>query len=300
MEKIIKSNPEKLIRELLTSKYGTLDNASSNLNIGSRQALNNNLKRWSNQEGTFKAFYNILSQLNYKIEYYAFPIIPTEFDYDKFSKLLDDGKFTQASRLIDVAYNGNNQSLYTSEYKELRNQLENRKSYIENKYRLISTFSEKQLTAIIELNKSFEFSKNLELVIDGYFQIKEIYSDLEKIIESSNSIIDKEELKKKLDNAFWGTIGRQKNYFVEKMLVDDETIWIKLENNKMYDITNFFDEESLSKFKVKKNREKLEVKYLTITDNTNVIEAVNCIYDGNPFLGVYNPITKELKKIEFQ
>ena len=299
MENFIKSNPENLIRELLTSKYNTLDNACKSLKLGSSQGLNNNLKRWANQEGTFKAFYNIISKLQYKIEYHAFPILPSEFDYDKFSKLLDDGKFTQASKLIDYAYNSENQSIYTSEYAVLRNQLENRKSYVENKYRIITTFSEKQLELIIETNKSFEFSKNLELVIDGYFQIKEIYSDLEKIIESSNSTFDKEELKKKLDNAFWGTIGRQKNYFVEKMLVDDEAIWIKLENNKMYDITNFFDEESLSKFKVKKNREKLEVKYLTITDNTNVIEAVNCIYDGNPFLGVYSPITKELKKIEF-
>jgi len=299
LKKIIKSNPENVIRELLTIKYGTLDKACSNLNIGSRQALNNNLKRWSNQEGTFKAFYNILSQLNYKIEYYAFPIIPTEFDYDKFSKLLDDGKFTQASRLIDSAYSGNNQCLYTSEYKELRNQLENRKSYLENKYRIITSFSEEQLNSIIELNKSSEFSKNLEIVVDGYFQLKDIYSDLEKIIEYSDIIDEKEEIKKKFYNAFFGTIGREKKYFVEKMLVDNTAIWVKLGNNKIYDITNFFDGASLSKLNSKKKIEKLKVEYLSITDNTNTVSMVNCIYDGQVFLGEYDYVTEEMKQIKF-
>jgi hypothetical protein len=298
LEKIITNNPEKLIRDLLTSRYKTLDNACINLDIGSRQALNNNLKKWSIQEGTFKPFYNILSQLQYKVEFYAFPILPNAFDYDKFSNLLDNGKFSQASKMIDTAYYNEDYSLYTSEYIELRNQLENRKSITEKKYRTIVTFSEDQLKSISNLNKGYEFSKNLELTVDGYFKIKNIFKDLEKIIEFSN-VDNKEEIMKKFQEGFFGTIGRQKKYFVEKILVDDEVVWVKLENNKMYDITDFFEENSLLKFKVRKNRERLNVEYLTITDNTNTVNLVNCIYDGKPFLGEYNYITKELKKIEF-
>ncbi|UUV17562.1 hypothetical protein NRK67_01650 [Fusobacteria bacterium ZRK30] len=298
MEKLIKSNPENLIRELLTSKYNTLDNACKILELGSSQGLNNNLKRWSNQEGTFKAFYKIISKLQYKIEYHAFPILPSEFDYEKFSKLLDDGKFAQASRLIDFAYNSENQSIYTAEYAVLRNQLENRKSYVENKYRIITTFSEKQLNFIIKTNKSFEFTKNLELIVDGYSKIKDIFEDIENIIEISN-VDNKEEIQKKFRDGFFGTIGHEENYFVEKVFVDDEAVWVKLKNGKMYDITYFFEKNSLLKFKVRKNQTKLKIEYLNITDNTNTINMVNCIYDGNPFLGKYNYMTKELKKVNF-
>jgi len=296
LEKYIKNNPENLIRELLTSKYGTLDNACKELELGSRQALNNNLKRWSKQEGTFKAFYNILSQLQYRVEYSAIPILSREFNYEEFSKLLDNGEIKRASALINREYNGENLSLNTTEYTELRNQLENRKSLVENKYRTVVTFSKEHLKSIIDLHNSPEFSKNLEFIINGYFKIRDIYEDILKAIDSSN-IVGKEDIKKEFMKGYFKTIDRTKQHYVKKVMVDQEEVWVKLENNKIYEITDFFENNSLLKFKVKKNREKLEISYLNIIGNDIYIVSGN--YDGVSFLGEYNPIIDERNKVKF-
>lgn len=288
MRKTVKSNPEELIRELLINKYKTLENACKMLNIGTSQSLHNNLNRWSKNEGTFKAFYNILSQLNYKLEYSAIPVFAKEFNYDKLSRLLDCEQIEAALNLI----NSEKSSLGEIEYVKLLDQIESRKSILENKYRTTVTFSAEYLKKLLDFHNSSDLSKNLEFIVDGYFKINSISDELTKLLESK----EKTDLLKKINSVFFKTINKVEKHNVKKVMADDEEIWTKLENNKIYEITNFFEEESILKFRFKKNKEKLKIISLEMVNDT--IYAVNGKYDEQEFEGRFDIIEEKINKIK--
>lgn len=297
MKRTIKSNPENLIRELITEKYGTLDNACNTLDIGTRQGLNNNLRRWAEKEGTFKAFYKILSELGYKIEYCAIPILNGEFDYKKFSQLLDEGEIKKASKMIDKNYRDEkNQTLDTTQYLELRNQIENRKGYLAGKYRTIVTFPEDWIKSIIDFNYKRDFSENLNFIVERYLKFEGVLDKVQKIIISSSES-NKDILNTQLEEAFFEKVETSTKVSTEKIMADSENIWVKTDMGDICDITRFFTKKSLGKFKVKKNNEKLKIDLLKISGNEIIF--ISGRYDGRPFIGEYCPIYKELKQIEF-
>ncbi len=295
MERTVKSNPENLIRELIIKKYGTLDNACNTLDIGTRQGLNNNLRRWAEKEGTFKAFYKVLSELGYKIEYYAIPILNKDFDYDKFSSLLDEGATSKASRMIDKEYKSR-ESLDTTEYLELRNQLEVRKRHIEGEYRTVVTFPENYIKSIIDFNPSKDFPRNLNFIVEGYLKLEKLLPELEKIIDSS-PLNNKSLMKDKIKGVYFEKVEATSKVFVKKIMADSEEIWLKTVNDALYDVSNFFSDKSLKKFKVRKNIEKLEIDFLKLSGQ-DIIYVSGC-YEGNPFIGEYCSLYNEFKKINF-
>ena len=299
LRKVVKSNPADLIRELLISKYGTLDNASKILGLKTRQSLNNNLRRWSKHEGALKAFYELVSKLECRLEYTAYPITSKNFDYVKFTELLENNKIKEASRLIDSEYLKEEATLGSEEYEKLRNQLENRREDSSYEFKILSSYTEKQLRFILGFKSGrYDFTRTLKYILDGFMEFMEIHEEISEIVENSEK--SKEIIKDKLSMIKYDKpIKRSIEHLAERTMVDEEEIWVKLENGKIFDITNFFEEKSLLKFKVKKNREKLKIEAVVIIEKTDKVELVKCTYEDNHFSGKYNYITMELDKIKF-
>lgn len=298
MGKIVKSNPANLVRELLVNKYGTLESASKILGLGSRQALNNNLKRWSKHEGALKAFYELVSKLGCRLEYTAYPIVSEAFDYVKFTELLENNKIKEASMQINNEYLKKEATLGSEEYEKLRNQLEGRKENSYYEFKILSSYTEKQLKFILDFkNGRYDFTRTLKYILDGFIELMEIYEEIYKIIEKSD-FKNKEILKDKLLMIKYDRpIKRSMEYPVEKIMIDEEEAWIKLKNGKIFDITNFFENKSFFEFKVKKNRKKLRINFVEVIGDK--IESVSGSYDDIPFLGKYDFIKEKLKQIKF-
>lgn len=261
MKKFKEKNPASAIRNLLLHEFESLETAVIDLELGSKQSLSNMLRRLSNGGGSFKSFTNIIDQLGYEVIYLIQPSKASKFPYLEFENYIYQNNPKKASRLLNEQFK--NKIITEEEFVEFNNTIENSKKLNVENFKTVVTLSAKSISKIVSFNPKLGFCENLDLILSKELIKDDLYEKIKSVLDPEN-ISKHYSLLAEIEDSIEGipVIGLQK-FEVEDYLLNYEKVWVKIKNDKIYDISKFFAPEALNELKLKKNQKHFKILYVS-------------------------------------